>query len=110
CPGDKPATLHHGCIESNEHGQEVWPLRVVQEQVEQAYGVGEDEYPTWILAAENKRCRTCCKQSKCYRVKRPMARLVVPNELRADYHYCTDNQGKSHVCTPMASLPPANPW
>jgi hypothetical protein len=38
-----------------------------------------------------------------------MGWLVLPSEVRADYLYNTDNQGKGHVYTPMAILPPASP-
>jgi hypothetical protein len=38
-----------------------------------------------------------------------MVRLMLPNKVRADYLYRTDDQGKSHVCTPVAILPPVRP-
>jgi hypothetical protein len=37
-----------------------------------------------------------------------MAGLNPPGEVRADYLYRTDNQGKSNVYTPVAMLPPAS--
>jgi hypothetical protein len=103
------APLHHRGQESNDREEEVWPLRVIQEHVEQGYCIGGDKYPARMLTAEHKRCRTCAKQCKRYRVKRSTVRLVLPNKVRAAYRYSTDYHGKRHVCTPVAMLPPASP-
>src|SRR5258707_9374316 len=92
CPCDKPATLHHRCKESNGHGQEVWPLRVVQEHVEKGDFPGEDEYPTWRPSEENKGCRTCCKQCKSYSSKLSVVRLILPPDECSAYLVCADYQ------------------